>query len=253
MQHDKTVYLAGKITDDPDYKKKFLDAQKRLEASGFVVVNPAMLPATGFAWEAYMRMSAAMLDECASVCFLPDWEDSPGAKIEHRRAMAAGKNVFFFNETGTGESTRHELKILPEWYESLASGLKTCEVRRDDREPPFAEGDTLFLREFDGQEYTGRTLTALVTHVLRGKYCRAGFCILSVRVSSMAGRQQPEPTREQWISVKDRLPGKEGSYLATTEKGAVVVVHYYPRHKQFSNVRWKLTHWMPMPTPARAL
>ena len=71
----KTVYLAGKITGDPFYRSKFYEAQKKLEKGGFIVVNPALLPSEGFAWEAYMRMTGAMLNECAEVCFLfEDWE-----------------------------------------------------------------------------------------------------------------------------------------------------------------------------------
>ena len=96
MQSKETVYLAGKITGDPLYFSKFYEAQKKLEAGGFIVVNPALLPAQGFEWEAYMRMSSAMLDECAAVCFLPDWIDSRGAMFEFGRATAIGKRVFLF-------------------------------------------------------------------------------------------------------------------------------------------------------------
>lgn len=80
MQEKRTLYLAGKITGDPYYFTKFYNAQKKLEEGGFIVVNPALLPAEGFTWEAYMRMSGAMLAECAEVCFLPDWKESKGAK-----------------------------------------------------------------------------------------------------------------------------------------------------------------------------
>lgn len=53
MQEKRTLYLAGKITGDPYYFTKFYNAQKKLEESGFIVVNPALLPAEGFTWEAY--------------------------------------------------------------------------------------------------------------------------------------------------------------------------------------------------------
>ena len=39
------VYLAGKITGDTRYRAKFRDAAKVLEAAGYVVLNPAILPA----------------------------------------------------------------------------------------------------------------------------------------------------------------------------------------------------------------
>ena len=91
MQEKRTLYLAGKITGDPYYFTKFYNAQKKLEEGGFIVVNPALLPAEGFTWEAYMRMSGAMLAECAEVCFLPDWKESKGAKYEFGEAMAQDK------------------------------------------------------------------------------------------------------------------------------------------------------------------
>ena len=72
------------------------NAQKKLEEGGFIVVNPALLPVEGFTWEAYMRMSGAMLAECAEVCFLPDWKESKGAKYEFGEAMAQNKPFFFF-------------------------------------------------------------------------------------------------------------------------------------------------------------
>jgi hypothetical protein len=52
MQEKRTLYLAGKITGDPYYFTKFYNAQKKLEEGGFIVVNPALLPAEGFTWEA---------------------------------------------------------------------------------------------------------------------------------------------------------------------------------------------------------
>lgn len=51
MQEKRTLYLAGKITGDPYYFTKFYNAQKKLEEGGFIVVNPALLPAEGFTWE----------------------------------------------------------------------------------------------------------------------------------------------------------------------------------------------------------
>ena len=38
------AYIAGKITGDSGYKKKFAHTKACLEAEGFVVLNPAELP-----------------------------------------------------------------------------------------------------------------------------------------------------------------------------------------------------------------
>lgn len=68
----KRIYLAGKITGDPNYRAKFMAAQRFLEHKGYIVLSPAVLPSEGFTWEAYIRMSQAMLTECDAICFLPD-------------------------------------------------------------------------------------------------------------------------------------------------------------------------------------
>ena len=98
MNNENTVYLAGKITGDPEYKQKFEAACRELERAGYIVLNPAMLPETGFEYAAYIRISTAMMDECAQVCFLPDWKYSNGAMYEYGRAAAQGKPFFFFEQ-----------------------------------------------------------------------------------------------------------------------------------------------------------
>lgn len=98
-----------------------------------------------------------------------------------------------------GVNMKHDLKILPEWYEALLSGLKPFEIRKDDRNPKFAPGDELFLREFDGTKYTGRTITAKVKLVLRNEYCKEGYCIMSVDV---VGYYSPTTKRKHFDKLK---------------------------------------------------
>lgn len=79
----------------------------------------------------------------------------------------------------------HELKCWPEFFAATANGMKTAELRREDR--GFAPWDTLRLREWDPAtgEYTGRELEATVTHVLRGDGSfglAAGWAMLSILV-----------------------------------------------------------------------
>lgn len=73
-------------------------ARRTLEAAGFIVLDPSILPSSGFEYAAYIRISTAMMDECAKVCFLPDWRDSEGAMYEHGRATAREKTIFYYED-----------------------------------------------------------------------------------------------------------------------------------------------------------
>lgn len=89
----ETVYIAGAITDDPEYKTKFRKAQKKLQKAGFKVFNPATFP-EGLEYEAYIRISRAILREVDNIYMLKGWEDSVGAVIEFEYATSLGKGVF---------------------------------------------------------------------------------------------------------------------------------------------------------------
>ena len=93
----KIIYLAGKITGDPDYRSKFCFASRMLTNAGFTVINPSTLP-DGLSYAAYIRLSTAMLDECEGICLLTGWIDSPGARHEHNRAEICGLRIFYFEE-----------------------------------------------------------------------------------------------------------------------------------------------------------
>lgn len=75
------LYIAGKITGDPDYKAKFEAAQQVFEKQGFLVLNPTWMP-QGLQPADYMRMCFAMIDAADVVAFLPGYELSPGAQLE---------------------------------------------------------------------------------------------------------------------------------------------------------------------------
>lgn len=61
--------------------------------------------------------------------------------------------------------TIHELKTLPEFYQSHVERKKMFEARFDDRN--FEVGDYLLLKEWDGKKYTGRENTCEITYILR--------------------------------------------------------------------------------------
>lgn len=84
------VYIAGRITGDPDYKEKFMWAEESLKERGFTVLNPAVLP-KGLTSEDYMRISIAMMQSADCVVFLPGWGASRGAQLEMQWCYYTGK------------------------------------------------------------------------------------------------------------------------------------------------------------------
>ena len=81
-----------------------------------------------------------------------------------------------------------ELKTWREYFEAIARGTKTVELRKDDRD--FRVGDVLLLREYDpdlvsttddSKGYTGRQLKRRVTHITKNeKFLAPGYVALSI-------------------------------------------------------------------------
>lgn len=78
---------------------------------------------------------------------------------------------------GTRARVTHELKTWPEFFQAMVDGLKTWELRRDDRPGGFQVGDHLLLREWDPEPsklpgrslavgYTGREVLVRVDYIM---------------------------------------------------------------------------------------
>ena len=87
------IYIAGKIAGDPTHKDKFERIQKDLEAEGYVVLNPAVLP-EGLSAADYMRIRFAMIDTADAVAFIEGFFDSPGAMLELEYCKHVKKGAF---------------------------------------------------------------------------------------------------------------------------------------------------------------
>lgn len=81
-------------------------------------------------------------------------------------------------------SKTHELKCWPEFYDSVALGIKNFEVRKNDRD--FQAGDEVELQEYDfsAKQYTGRHMRRRITYVLRHEDYPGGvvkgYCVLAL-------------------------------------------------------------------------
>ena len=60
-------------------------------------------------------------------------------------------------------SETHYLKILPKYFADVRTGVKTFEIRKNDRN--YKVGDTLFLREYENGYFTGNIVEAVVTYI----------------------------------------------------------------------------------------
>lgn len=57
----------------------------------------------------------------------------------------------------------HKLKIQPEYYDALLLGIKTFDIRKNDRD--FKVGDILKLSEFKDGVYTGGSYMAKIIYI----------------------------------------------------------------------------------------
>ena len=113
------VYIAGKITGNPNYKRQFADVERELRAQGHTTVTPAVLP-DGFEHHEYMKICFAMIDACDAVYLQENWRDSIGATMERNYAIGTGKVLMvqecrlMDKDTATRLLTAHAICCLPE-------------------------------------------------------------------------------------------------------------------------------------------
>ncbi|EHB5084395.1 DUF3850 domain-containing protein [Enterococcus faecalis] len=61
------------------------------------------------------------------------------------------------------ERKTHELKILPEYFTVVVSGIKRFEIRKNDR--GYNVGDILRLNEYENGKYTGNVHVVEITYI----------------------------------------------------------------------------------------
>ena len=88
------IYLAGKISGNPNYKQDFAEAKKVVAKMGqdCSILSPAILP-EGMSKADYMRICFAMVDSANCVVLLPNATESDGAMLEKNYAEYIGKFV----------------------------------------------------------------------------------------------------------------------------------------------------------------
>lgn len=137
-------------------------------------------------------------------------EKDGNAALLNKAALAqvAGGQVAVIGKTGIN----HELKTDPAVFESVVAGLKTHEIRFNDRD--FQVGDNLILRETTNTgaeikagkklEFTGRLTECVISHVLSGYGLADGWTILSFATPQPAPVAGPVGERARMIEFSLR-------------------------------------------------
>lgn len=87
------IYISGMISKNKDYEKQFKEAENKLKASGYVVLNP--VKNIGFSYKDYIDMSLAELSKCDVIFMMKNWQFSSGACLERMYAMTVGLKIFY--------------------------------------------------------------------------------------------------------------------------------------------------------------
>lgn len=75
----------------------------------------------------------------------------------------------------------HNLKIKPQYFKDVVCGIKTFEVRKNDRN--FEVGDIITLREFENGKLTGKSINVEIVYILNDEeYCKEGYVVLGFKL-----------------------------------------------------------------------
>lgn len=101
-----TIYLAGPMTGVKDYNfPLFFAVEHELHCQGYRVENPAknngdtLSAAIADAqretrsWAEYMRLDLVRLAKSDTICLLPGWQNSRGARLEYGIAVELGMGI----------------------------------------------------------------------------------------------------------------------------------------------------------------
>lgn len=154
---------------------------------------------------------------------------------------------------------KHELKSLTPYFEWVLNWRKTFEIRLDDRN--FQVGDMIVLREWTGEAYTGREISATITYATTFEQ-KPGYVVLGIDhpiavnnvirpreaiQEMLVERIKEERARRRTLSWGSGFTGDDGEWemdekwvmVEIFESGAMGVDVYAGSVAEASNVAWE--------------
>lgn len=99
------LYLSGPISNDPDFRLHFKEAEIYFKKLNYQVVNPVDVGDELFAanknpsYKDFMIADIGKLFECDGIVMLPGWKNSKGALAENALAVSLNYKVIEFYKT----------------------------------------------------------------------------------------------------------------------------------------------------------
>lgn len=130
---------------------------------------------------------------------------------------------------------KHNLKILPIYFDLQKDGIKNWEIRKNDRN--FQVGDILNLNEWDEKKYTGRVLVVEVIYTFKSSLTlKEDYVILSTK------RLNKQDNNGCWLELDGLKNGK--NEIIDIEVGDYINGHIVEKiEKEGTKVHYLVTYF----------